>query len=137
MSSASKGRWLGFATVAVVTIAWAIVAHESEGQADFGSSAIVLAAGIYIGVPYGLLAGTSVGRLAGRLRRFRALVVVASAAWALFPNLPWLALVADRNDHVPYQLASLSLAPALLAGLLLERATRPHELVPRAAVLRA
>jgi hypothetical protein len=131
MSPASKGRWLGFATVAVVTIAWASIVQESK------ASAIVLAAGIYIGVPYGLLAGTNVGRLAGRLRRFRALIVVASAAWALFPNLPWLALVADSNEPVPYQLVSMSLAPALVAGLLLERMTRPHDVVPRAAALRA
>ncbi|HEY3804576.1 MAG TPA: hypothetical protein VGL61_18300 [Kofleriaceae bacterium] len=132
MTPASKGRWVGFATVAVVTVAWTLA------SGDFGTtdvSSVVLAGGIYVGIPYGLLAGSLLGRLAGRLQRFRGLVVVEALAWWLPIEVPASRLIGiDPSSRSAVMIGSL--VPTLVAALVIERWARPVELVPRAAVLR-
>jgi hypothetical protein len=129
MSPVAKGRWVGLAAAALVTIAWWAMATE-----DCCAGTIILG-GVTVGVPIGLVVGTKIGRFAGALdvRRWRVLVVgVASMALA---DLPSIAIVdADRWGPPLPALVISSLVIGLTLALVLEQWTRPAQFVPRARV---
>ncbi|MGE5183758.1 MAG: hypothetical protein ACM31C_16915 [Acidobacteriota bacterium] len=131
LSNTAKGRWVAAAAVGIVTLTWMWVAGASAASG-------VLAAGILIGGPYALVAGTVVGAIAGRLDRHRELVLVIlglSSALAL-DALPPALMAGDRWWHDPMMvtLFVLSLVPTIGCALWLERWTRPRaQLAPAIA----
>lgn len=133
LSNTAKGRWVAAATVGIVTFTWMWAAG---GSAATG----VLAAGILIGGPYALVAGTVIGAIAGRLGRHRELVlVIAALVTALgLDSLPLLFMRADEwsNDPVMVTCFVLSLIPTIGCALWLERWTRPRADVAPAIVAR-
>ncbi len=138
MSSAAKGRRVALANVAVVTIAWSIA---SCGIVDWDceplAPALFVVAGLFVGLPYGLIAGAMVGRLAGGLERARGLIMVVAIMWALLADLVVAAFAGAARcapDPPAAALFVLSLVPTIVGAVILERWTRPADRVPHARV---
>jgi hypothetical protein len=139
MSSTSKGRWVAFATVVIVTTAWSVATRQIEAGWDCKPlpPTLFVSGGFCVGLPYGWLVGTIVGRLAGRLERARALIIVAAIIWALLADLVVAAFAgAARCTPEPPAAALfvLSIVPTIVGAIVLERWTRPVDRVPRARI---
>jgi hypothetical protein len=143
MTPATKGRWIGAGAALLVTAAWLTTCLSEACQTCL--PALALFGGLLIGLPYGIVAGSFVGRFAGRARERRGLVIVLSLAWALAVDVVVCTLlspaVADESfvfrpdvDALAATLVVLSLAIVIPGAVLLERTTRPHDVVPRAAI---
>ncbi|HEY3804577.1 MAG TPA: hypothetical protein VGL61_18305 [Kofleriaceae bacterium] len=143
MTPASKGRWIGAGVALLVTAAWLTTCVSVACQTCL--PVLVLFGGFVIGLPYGIAAGSVVGRFAGRARERRGLVIAQSMAWALALDTAVCAVLTPVVDDAAWRwrpdvdplaatLIVLSMAIVIPGAVLLERMTRPHDLVPRAAI---
>ena len=143
MTPGSKGRWIGGAVALLVTAAWMTTCLSVACQTCLPG--LVFVGGPMIGLPYGIVAGSFVGGFAGRARERRGLVIARSIAWALALDTVVCALLTPAInaenwmwrpdvDVLAATLVALSLAIVIPGAVLLERMTRPRDLVPRAAV---
>jgi hypothetical protein len=125
--------------VATTTAAWwwdarggGLGCHDDEGSRPVSPASLVVLA-ITLGLPCACIVGPIVGALAAQIRHVRR-IVLASIAIAAASIVPALASTScDAARVMWYQAAT----PALLAALVLERATRREPSVPVATSRRS
>jgi hypothetical protein len=133
---ASQGRTAAMVVVVVVAAAWTLMASRGEIRFEGPWSndpvppAVIILTGFYIGLPLALVCGTIVGRLAGRSLEGRWRVHVASITCTLLVALPPVVILQSVASAIPMVIVSLAIAVPV--SVMLERTTRPDELVPRA-----
>ncbi|HEX4451679.1 MAG TPA: hypothetical protein VH143_12455 [Kofleriaceae bacterium] len=133
---ASQGRTAAMVVVVVVTAAWTMMATRGEIRFEGPWSndpvppAVFILTGFYIGLPLALVCGTIVGKLAGRTRDARWRVHVASITCTLVVALVPIVLLQSAASALP--MAIVALAIAAPASVILERATRPDEMLAHA-----
>jgi hypothetical protein len=122
--------------VVVVAAAWTIMAQqgqlrfEDRWSSESVPPAVFILTGFYIGLPLALVCGTIVGRLAGRWLERRWRVHVAAIICTLFVALPPVAILGNVTSALAMVIVSLAIA--VPASVMLERATRPDEMLAHA-----